>query len=113
MEQLDLHITDAARAHIAELMHGQAAGTLPVLLFASSSRTFNAEGVCVHGEPPHWYLNVYTQSQIEKLSSGYAAHGASLIYDAQGLVLCIPQSQLAAELSGKTLDIAHRDVWIR
>jgi len=113
MEQLNLHITEAALAHIAELMCRQESGALPAIFFASGSRELGGEGTLVAEKPAHWYLNVYTKAQIEQFAESYAAAGCSLVYDAQGLAVCIPQSQLVAELAGKTLDVQDSLVCIR
>jgi hypothetical protein len=110
--QLDLHFTDAALAHVGELMRGRESGALPAIFFASRSYECDANGTLVRDEPAHWYLSFYSKAQVEQWSETYAANGHSLVYNAQGLVVCIPQSQLLAELTGRTLDVQDRRVCI-
>ena len=111
METLDLCLTDSARAHIAKLMQGQEAGALPAIMFGAG-QTYNPAGVLTRQDPPHWQLNIYTKPQIEQFSTAYAERGHSLVYEAEGVILCIPQPQLAAELAGKTLDVVNRRVCV-
>ena len=112
MEQLDLQFTEAALAYVGELMRGRESGALPAIFFASRSYESDANGTLVREEPAHWYLSFYSKAQVEQWYETHAAHGHSLIYSTQGLVVCIPQSQLLAELSGRTLDVQDRRVYI-
>jgi hypothetical protein len=113
MGQLNLRITEAALAHIAELMCRQERGALPAIFFAFAYREVNGEGTLAVEKPAHWRLDVYTKVQIDQFAESYASAGCSLVYDAQGLAVCVPQSQLVAELGGKTLDVKDGRVCIR
>ena len=113
MKHLNLHLTEAARAHIAMLLRNQQSGSMPALFFASGSSETDAVGTLVKQEGPHWYFGVYTKDQIEQLAGVYAANGYPLIYSAEGFALCVPQPQMLPEVAGKTLDVHERQVSIR
>jgi hypothetical protein len=112
MEQLDLRFTDAALAHVEDIMRGRESGALPAIFFSSRSSEHDADGTLVREESAHWYLSFYSRAQIQEWSEVYASHAHLLVYDAQGLVVCIPQFQFLAELTGKTLDVRDRRVCI-
>ena len=99
MTKLDLALSDAVREW--------------VLNYVANSDIDGATACLLKGrwedEGPedHWMITVYGNENIEVLEPELASLGRSLIYNVDGLKICIAQFDLLSELEGKVLDFQN------
>jgi hypothetical protein len=112
MQALKLRITQRARQYIDELLHRHPPGALPALMFGRSE-TYSEDGELLSEMPLHFSLAVYPREQADEIDRNFATTGQTVLYQADDLILCIPQSTLVAELvEGATLDVEGNTVCI-
>ena len=99
-----MHITDSARARIAEVLSSRDSGSVVALMYGGME-TYGPDGALKDRKPYHWQFQVYPQAQAQSLERDYRSRGMPLRYQVDGVTLCIPQSQLIDHLKGRTLDI--------
>jgi hypothetical protein len=112
MKHLALAITEKAKDRIAALLSSRAPGSLPALMYGRS-QTYSLDGKLKDETDWRWQLQVYSKEQAETLQRDFAAKGHELIFDAGGVVLCVPQFQFIDHLSGKTVDVANGDICVK
>lgn len=94
-KRLQLKITDTAKRRIAKFLKESGfVQALPGLLLSSRTK----------GQEETWYIGAYTQDQVKDLEQMYASKDFAVVYEADGIELCVPQVHLVALLDGKTLD---------
>jgi len=77
------------------------------------SQTYDPQGRLKEQTPWRWTIQTYPKEQAEGLQRDFAAMGHEIIFDADGLVLCVPQFQFLEQLTGKTLDVSNGEICIR
>lgn len=94
--QLELKITNAAKAQIKKFLLENAGidHPIPGLLLGRQNEEVEK----------HWTVGAYSQDQITNLVQIYLTKGLVLLYEADGIELCVPQTHLVVQLGGKTLD---------
>jgi hypothetical protein len=101
--ELDMHVTESARARIAEVLSAREAGSVVALMYGGSE-TYGPDGAVKQRTPYHWQFQVYPKSQVQALERDHSARGMPLLYELGEITLCIPQVQLLDQLRGRTLD---------
>ena len=112
MKPLALLITEKAKARIAELLSSCAPGSVPALMFGRS-KTYDPQGQLTEETPWRWTIQAYGKEQADNLQRDFAAMGHQILFESDGLVLCVPQFQFLEQLTGKTLDVSNGDICIR
>jgi hypothetical protein len=93
--QLNLKITEPAKERIKRFLEAaELDNPLPGLLLSMDTNDRSGG----------WHIGAYGQKQVQELQNMYAAKGFVLVYQADGIKLCLPQTHLISELEGKTLD---------
>lgn len=97
-----LRITETAKEEIRRfLAKSNTPNALPGLLLTAGTKE----------QPATWCIGLYTEDQARDIEKMYAQNGFAepvVLYEADGMNLCIPQTQLLSKLDGKTLDYRKR-----
>ncbi len=112
MKPLALAVTEKAKARIAALLSSRAPGSLPTLMYGRS-QTYSADGQLKEETDWRWQIQVYSKEQAETLQRDFLEMGHEIIFDASGVVLCVPQFQFIEHLKGKTVDVSNGDICVK
>jgi hypothetical protein len=69
-----------------------------------SSETYGPNGVLKEKKPYHWQFQVYPKHQAQALERDYLARGVPLLYNVDGVTLCIPQAEFLHQLKAHKVD---------
>jgi hypothetical protein len=104
MAELDMHITESARARIADVLSSRNPGCVVALMYGGME-TYGPDGALKDKKRYHWEFQVYPKAQAQALERDYLTRGMPILYEVDGITLCIPQLQLLDQLKGRTLDV--------
>ena len=77
------------------------------------SQTYDPQGRLTEQTPWQWTMQTYGKEQAETLQRDFAAMGHEILFEADGLLLYVPQFQFLEQLAGKTLDVSNGEICIR
>ena len=97
-----MQITESARTRIAEILSREPGSVVALML--GGSETYGPDGVLKERKPYHWQFQVYGKDQAQALERDYLARGVPLLYNFDGITLCIPQADFLHQLKARTVD---------